>query len=190
MPRLCHPGLRRLQRSRRKTSNRGGRRARPAEATGPLCGLRIERASQHKRTFSRSVCDCGALSIRERPANAGRQSLCFVCPSWLRAFVVAFVLLRARQDEAHFYSRAKAGAPRALRLNVYSKNPAMVAVMKFASVPANIARSPRRARSWRRLGASAPMPPIWMPMELKFANPQSAKVAMVNDFGSIDAFIG
>ena len=42
----------------------------------------------------------------------------------------------------------------------YSRKPAMVAVMKFASVPANIARRPRRARSWRRLGASAPMPPI------------------------------
>ena len=29
----------------------------------------------------------------------------------------------------------------------HSRNPAIVAVMKFASVPANIARSPRRARS-------------------------------------------
>jgi hypothetical protein len=37
---------------------------------------------------------------------------------------------------------------------------AIVAVMKFASVPANIARRPSRARSWRRFGASAPIPPI------------------------------
>jgi hypothetical protein len=29
----------------------------------------------------------------------------------------------------------------------YSRNPAIVAVMKFASVPANIARRPSRARS-------------------------------------------
>ena len=57
----------------------------------------------------------------------------------------------------------------------------MVAVMKLASVPANIARIPRRARSWRRLGASAPMPPIWMPIELKLAKPHSANVAIVND---------
>jgi hypothetical protein len=34
------------------------------------------------------------------------------------------------------------------------------------------------------------MPPIWMPMELKFANPHSAKVAMVKEFGSSDAFRG
>ncbi len=62
----------------------------------------------------------------------------------------------------------------------------MVAVTKLASVPASIARRPRRARSWRRLGASAPMPPIWMPIELKFANPHSANVAIVNDRGSSD----
>ena len=74
--------------------------------------------------------------------------------------------------------------PIVIRQHLYSRNPAMLAVMKFASVPANIARSPSRARSWRRLGASAPMPPIWMPIEPKFANPHSAKVAMVNDRGS------
>src|SRR5439155_19704157 len=38
--------------------------------------------------------------------------------------------------------------------------PAIVAVMKLASVPATIARIPSRARSWRRVGASEPMPPI------------------------------
>ncbi len=62
--------------------------------------------------------------------------------------------------------------------------------MKLASVPASIARKPSRARSWRRVGASAPMPPIWMPIELKLANPHSANVAIVNDRGSSDAFSG
>ena len=31
--------------------------------------------------------------------------------------------------------------------DIYNKNPAIVAVTKLASVPANIARKPRRARS-------------------------------------------
>src|SRR5207247_2069043 len=52
--------------------------------------------------------------------------------------------------------------------------PAIAADMKFASVPASTARRPNRARSERRFGASAPMPPIWMPMELKLANPHKA----------------
>src|SRR5215204_592835 len=56
----------------------------------------------------------------------------------------------------------------------HSRNPAIVAVMKLASVPANIARKPSLARSCRRVGASPPMPPICMPIELKFAKPQSA----------------
>src|SRR6186713_303160 len=77
-----------------------------------------------------------------------------------------------------------------LRLCAHSSIPAMVAVRKLAKVPASIARSPRRARSWRRSGASAPMPPIWMPIELKFAKPQSAKVAIVNDLGSSIGFSG
>ena len=64
----------------------------------------------------------------------------------------------------------------------------MVAVTKLASVPASMARRPRRARSCRRVGASAPMPPIWIPIELKFAKPQSANVAIVNDRGSSVAF--
>ena len=50
----------------------------------------------------------------------------------------------------------------------------MQAVRKFANVPASSARSPSRARSCRRSGASAPMPPIWMPIELKLAKPHSA----------------
>ena len=70
------------------------------------------------------------------------------------------------------------------QLHAYSSIPAIVAVRKLANVPASIARRPSRARSWRRSGASAPMPPIWMPIELKLAKPHSANVAIVNDFGS------
>src|SRR5258708_29483484 len=66
----------------------------------------------------------------------------------------------------------------------HRRKPAIVAVMKFASVPANMARRPSRARSCRRFGASAPMPPIWLPIELKFAKPHSANVAIVIDLGS------
>ena len=50
----------------------------------------------------------------------------------------------------------------------------MQADMKFAMVPAATAFSPSRARSDLRLGASAPIPPIWIAMELKFAKPHSA----------------
>ena len=57
---------------------------------------------------------------------------------------------------------------------IYKSMPAMQADMKFAMVPAATAFSPRRARSDLRLGASAPMPPIWIAMELKLAKPHSA----------------
>src|SRR2546422_8257440 len=57
-------------------------------------------------------------------------------------------------------------------------------------VPASMARTPSRASSPFLLGASAPMPPIWIPIELKFAKPHSAKVAMVNERGSSAAFCG
>ena len=50
----------------------------------------------------------------------------------------------------------------------------MQADMKFAMVPAATAFIPNRARSDFLDGASAPMPPTWIAMELKFANPQSA----------------
>ena len=40
------------------------------------------------------------------------------------------------------------------------------------------------ARSLRRSGTSAPMPPICMPMEPRLAKPHSAKVAMVKERGS------
>ena len=47
-----------------------------------------------------------------------------------------------------------------LSLHHHSRIPASVADRKLASVPAIIARKPRRARSCLRSGASAPMPPI------------------------------
>src|SRR5580700_3181988 len=62
--------------------------------------------------------------------------------------------------------------------------PTMQADIRLAMVPASMARMPNLA-SWPRCsGARAPMPPIWMPMELKFAKPHNAKVAMVNERGS------
>ena len=41
----------------------------------------------------------------------------------------------------------------------------------WPACPASMARRPRRARSRFRSGASAPMPPSWMPTELKLAKP-------------------
>ena len=55
--------------------------------------------------------------------------------------------------------------------------------MRLAMVPASMARTPNLARSLRRSGTSAPMPPICMPMEPRLANPQRAKVAMVKERG-------
>src|SRR5690349_20876676 len=50
----------------------------------------------------------------------------------------------------------------------HSRIPAMAADRKLASVPASMARNPSRARSPLRFGASAPMPPIWIPTDEKF----------------------
>src|SRR5436305_13510331 len=66
--------------------------------------------------------------------------------------------------------------------------PTTEADIRLAIVPASIARIPNLASWLRCSGARAPIPPIWMPMELKFAKPQSAKVAMVNERGSSVAF--
>jgi hypothetical protein len=52
--------------------------------------------------------------------------------------------------------------------------PAMQADMKLAIVPAATALNPSRAKSDLRVGARAPIPPIWMAIELKFANPHNA----------------
>src|SRR5690606_31947291 len=64
-----------------------------------------------------------------------------------------------------------------------TSTPAMVAVVMLASVPASTARRPSCAISDVRLGASGPMPPIWVAMEEKLAKPQSAKVAMTSVLG-------
>src|SRR5208337_659402 len=62
--------------------------------------------------------------------------------------------------------------------------PTIQADMRLAIVPASMARIPNLANCPRCSGARAPIPPIWMPMELKLAKPQSAKVAMVKERGS------
>ena len=41
--------------------------------------------------------------------------------------------------------------------------------------PASIAREPSLARSSRRDGAIAPMPPIWMPIDAKLAKPREGE---------------
>ena len=68
------------------------------------------------------------------------------------------------------------------------KIPAIDAEIRFAIVPASIARTPSRARSLRRSGTSAPMPPICIPIDPRLANPHSAKVAMVKERGMSVAF--
>src|SRR5215471_10243723 len=72
---------------------------------------------------------------------------------------------------------------------VHSSIPAMHADMKLAMVPASIAFRPSRARSDLRVGASAPIPPTWIAIELKLAKPQRAYVAIVKDRGSRVALI-
>ena len=64
----------------------------------------------------------------------------------------------------------------------------MEAEIRLAMVPASMARTPSLAKSLRRSGTSAPMPPICMPMELRLANPHRAKVAMVKERGASVAF--
>ncbi len=51
--------------------------------------------------------------------------------------------------------------------------PMIVALSSEASVPPSSARKPNSLSQARLLGASEPMPPIWMPMLAKFAKPQS-----------------
>lgn len=51
--------------------------------------------------------------------------------------------------------------------------PAIVADNNDAKVPPKTAFRPNSERVLRWLGASAPIPPIWIPIEAKLANPQS-----------------
>src|SRR5580700_2833786 len=62
-----------------------------------------------------------------------------------------------------------------------SKTETIEADIRLAIVPASMARNPNRARSFRRLGASAPMPPICIPIELMLAKPHKANVAIVKE---------
>src|SRR5580698_1508657 len=64
----------------------------------------------------------------------------------------------------------------------YPKNiPAIDALIKLAMVPASMALTPNLAKSFLRSGTNAPMPPICIPMEPRFAKPHNAKVAMVKE---------
>lgn len=49
----------------------------------------------------------------------------------------------------------------------------MVADMRETKVPATIALKPSSVNVFRILGAIIPMPPTCIPIEAKFANPQS-----------------
>src|SRR5580704_14548656 len=72
----------------------------------------------------------------------------------------------------------------------FKKIPTIEADIRVAMVPASIARMPNFASCDFRFGASEPMPPICIPIELKFANPHNANVAIVNERGSSVPFIG
>lgn len=134
---------------------------------------------------------CVAVGVHVRRGRSARASRwCDVAPRWVRTCaprVQRWVAVGAhvRSEDA---TLRHGGCARALRgrnpekpsnsatpayFATY-KIPTIVAVRKFASVPASIARRPSRARSPRRDGASEPMPPIWMAIEEKFAKPQSA----------------
>src|ERR1700722_1448773 len=100
-----------------------------------------------------------------------------------------------RQDEFRgaFGSRIfRAMSPGGLRSSRTHRSitPTIDADIRFAIVPAIMARIPRRASSPFLLGESAPMPPICIPIELKLAKPHSAKVAMVKERGSSASFMG
>src|SRR5689334_20698808 len=101
--------------------------------------------------------------------------------------------LRVRRycEQCGMRSRKHAAAPPAtaggsvawLNLQCCTSKLTIDADIRFAMVPASMARKPSFANSERLLGASAPMPPIWMPIDEKFAKPQRAKVAIVTERG-------
>lgn len=57
--------------------------------------------------------------------------------------------------------------------------PATQAVIKQAIDPVTIARNANSARSDARAGANVLNEPTWIPMELRFAKPHKANVAIV-----------
>src|SRR5262249_47534194 len=82
-----------------------------------------------------------------------------------------------------------ANRPNEFRVRAQMRIPTIEADIRLTMVPASMARRPSLASSLRLFEASAPIPPIWNPIELKFAKPQSASVAMVNERGSRVTFI-
>ena len=60
--------------------------------------------------------------------------------------------------------------------------PAIVALIRFARVPARIALRPSWAISERRSGAMPPSPPSRIPSELRFAKPVRAKLVIAAAF--------
>ena len=61
------------------------------------------------------------------------------------------------------------------------KTPATHAVRKQVRVPAMSARKTTLARSGRRDGAIGPIPPNWIPIELRFAKPHSEYVTSTSE---------
>ena len=89
------------------------------------------------------------------------------------------------EDEGHLRPRRAGpveGRPELVREGVrrpregrgHRNIPAIVAVIQEAKAPPIMARSAMRERSFLRPSAIAPMPPIWMPIDAKFAKPQRA----------------
>src|SRR3989440_1833542 len=99
-------------------------------------------------------------------------------------------LERAEPARDGVSGRTDGTAPGSLLPVVHNSIPASVPDRKLASVPAIMARKPRRARSCLRSGTSAPIPPICMPTELMLAKPHSANVAIVKETGSSAGFMG
>src|SRR5690625_2942045 len=121
----------------------------------------------------------GAGGPRHGPSRTAHRPGTAADPLGLTA-TPEVVLLRVR------YHALLAGRPRVKRqpgpaefargLPQPISMPTIVALIKFARVPASTARTPSWAMSPRRLGAIPPRPPSRMAIEPKLANPVRAKV--------------
>ena len=124
---------------------------------------------------------CARVSRRERTCVAGVRTCDTVVHTCVTVVRTCVTVVRTRvAAESHVRTEGatwRNQETRCVATRPYFATyriPTIVAVRKFASVPASMARRPSRARSPRREGASEPMPPIWMAIEEKFAKPQSA----------------
>ena len=114
--------------------------------------------------------------VRERKISLRAYSVRPPSPPWLNppgiqnglVFAAGIFFYRGEREDGHGGLRTRAGRDQGERI------PATQAVMKEARVPAIMARMPSRARSPRRSGTIAPMPPICTPIEPKLAKPQKA----------------